>query len=233
MSRRSSQVNVSKDIELKKWDKRTEAYLQLVTMLDKQSPDNAPNIDTVVDRAADRSAPMTAIDLTGDEWRVFDVRMRLFASKNVATLYAMWKALLADWTFARTSLVINSNDWVHSTTTEEEALRRELGIRAKMALLRHEILLHVRSELDFRTRRLPTITHRPGGVTSIVIPDNVADADMEVYVGNDAQSVFGLRKGDGGWHVDTSVETGSRAEDFMNADKLREGSTKKPTSTAN
>src|SRR4051794_28109310 len=80
MNYRSSGRSIKKDIELKKWEKRTDAYSDLLNSIDKQDPRNAPSIEKFQSFAVNDSAPIMALDLTGDEWRAMDVKVRLYAS---------------------------------------------------------------------------------------------------------------------------------------------------------
>jgi hypothetical protein len=57
-------------------------------------------VEDIVAAAARERTSILAVDLSGDEWRNFDVNVRLYASVNVTILYSVWKRALSEWTIA-------------------------------------------------------------------------------------------------------------------------------------
>ncbi|WP_133828475.1 hypothetical protein [Actinomycetospora succinea] len=162
-TRRSASDTIKKDLGVKLWDKRTEVYQDLMLYVNESDIRKMGSVEDFCERARAGDSALIPVDVDSEEWKRLGSRVSIYASKNVASLFSFWKFTLAGWSWNRSALVVNS-DKDNPDFDRDAAERDEEETAKSLTLLRDELLLHIRAELDFRQRAMPKIEFRRGAV---------------------------------------------------------------------
>ncbi|WP_157441789.1 hypothetical protein [Actinoplanes awajinensis] len=164
--RRSSRESVEKDLRLKTWEKRTEAYLELLTKVESQDPLQAPYVEKQCkDLMQGKAVDLLRHSIEDGEWKIFEARLRAYASSDIWALYSAWLSALATWTFFRSAAIIHVTQ--EDAKKAQEFKNKEEKVRATIGLAAKTIIHYVRGEMRFESLPPIKISYKSGPLGGI------------------------------------------------------------------
>lgn len=137
------------------WKKRSEVYLEIVRMTDKQDPMNRPTAEGFQEEAErnDGKIKFYAVDITSDEWHEFIYMIETYSSDEVHQLFCLWERLWQNWSFSMAFAMVRGEGHEKRQKDLEESYE-------PVNTARQRLVDHIRAELNFERKPMPKVFYR-------------------------------------------------------------------------
>jgi hypothetical protein len=199
-NRRSTREAITKDLKIKIWEKRATTYVELLQTIDRQDVSRRPSVESIIySSQAGKTVSLLESDMLALDWKNFEANVEVCASMEVRQLYACWKAGLSWWTFSTATHVMHlDNDWDHADP--ERFLQEKKDAEAAPRRAHNELLWRIRSELEFKERKLPSFhvyeVETIPGMMRVKFLDEATDDELPTY---DFGYIQSIKRDRGSW----------------------------------
>lgn len=199
-NRRSTREIISKDLRVKIWEKRANAYVELIQAINRQDVTERPSSEAILAAAHNgETVNLLTSNMGTSEWSHFEASVEVYASPEVRQLYLCWKAGISSWTWA-TATHVTHLDGVPVAPNPDEWLSKKRRAEITLHRARNELLWRIRSELDFQDRALPRFQVEEDQVPGVMVAtflDAARKDDLPVY---DFSYIQNVSRTDRAWH---------------------------------
>lgn len=208
-NRRSTREVITKDLKIKIWEKRATTYVELLQAIDRQDVTRRPSPEYMFSSAREgATVSLLESDMSTFEWKHFEANIEVYASMEVRMLYLCWKAGLSRWTWATAVHVTHLDNDLEDADPEHFLQEKRLA-EAVLRRAHNELLWRVRSELEFRERKLPKFQVKEDenvpGVMRVKFLDKSTDDDLPTY---DFSYILDIKKEGLGWVLTWQLPVG-------------------------
>jgi hypothetical protein len=107
VGRISTRDTINKDLRLKLWEKRADAYVEMIRMLYKQDPVYVSSAKNIAEKARiGEVVEVLPVRMDSQKWEDLEASIEAYSSREVRQLYSLWKSTLANWTFLQAGCVM-------------------------------------------------------------------------------------------------------------------------------